>query len=468
MTRARLLALCIVASSVAGGLTGAACSSSSSAPPPVNQTTTDVLNVGVVLSLTGSLNYLGGPEEQGMRTAVAQVNALGGVLGKQLGVVLIDDTTDPNTCTSAFNTVVQQNLVATVGPSGSPEAVAASPVLYQAKVLEISPSASTPQMSDAQPAVDRYFFRTAASHAVQAKAIARWIAKGPPGGTACKRPAVIYQNDAFGSPLGLGFATDLSLEAGDAGGPIDAGPDADGGSSGGPPVVAVSIPVPNTAATSYTTQVQQVIASGADCQVLMLFQALGKQYMLDWVKATTGNPTYDPARFTTLGCNALDVDSFIAATRTNPADPQSPTAIEGMYALNFDSNPATPEYGSFKNIHTAKFPLTADQTNPPAYTANTYDAVILIALALEKAGTYTDRVKVRDALFAVSRGSESYGPGQVADALAAIRAGKDVKYKGASGDLVFDDFGDVLQDFVVFKVQQGAFSLVEKIKASSL
>jgi branched-chain amino acid transport system substrate-binding protein len=450
----RTLGAAIVVCSLGAGLAIAACKDSSPSPPPaVNQAVTDTITIGASLSLTGSLNYLGAPEELGARAAVAQVNALGGVLGKSLNIVVIDDTTDPATSNNAFKKLVDDNKAfATIGPTGSPAAVVAGPTMFAAQIIQISPSASTPVMTDAQPAHDRFFFRTAASHALQAKALARWMTKGAAGVAPCRKPAVIYQDDAFGAPIAAGFAASIATQT------------VDGGSAS----VSASIKVPSTAKNSYTDEVQQVMTSGADCQLLALFQPLGKQYVIDWVKATSGNPAYATTKFLTLGCNALQADSFLSSTRANPADPKSPTAAEGMYVLNFDQNPATPEYGDFRNIYTAAYPFANGETDVSPYAANAYDAVILAALAIEQAGGVTDKIKLRDALFAVSKGGTSYGPGQVGEALADIRAGKDIDYKGASGDVDFDDFGDVLQDFVVYSITTGAFQLVERIKSSTL
>jgi branched-chain amino acid transport system substrate-binding protein len=450
----RTLALLCVGSSIAGAI-AAACSSSSSGPPPVDQRAKDVITLGAVISLTGSLDYLGGPEETALKVAINQVNALGGVLGKNLDVALVDDNTDPNTSVTAYNNLLAKNPVAFIGPTGSPAAVVVQGITFNAQVINVTPSASTPGLTDAQPAHDRFMFRTCASHALQARALAKWMAKGPGGGAGCRRPAVIYQTDAFGTPIATGFAAAFPTYAP----PIDAGVSAG---------VAISIPVPAAPKGSYATEVQQVISSGADCQLLVLFQALGKQYVIDWVKAVVGDTTRAADKFTTLGCNALQVDSFISATRQNPADPKSASAAEGMYTLNFDTNPVTPEFGVFRNIYTAQYPLAPNQVDVTPYVANTYDATILVALAIAQAGGTTDKVKLRDALFDVSRGGSSYGPGQLADALAAIRAGRDIDYKGASGDVDFDDNGDVLQDFVVFKIQNGAFSLLDRLKASQL
>jgi branched-chain amino acid transport system substrate-binding protein len=434
-------------------LAGLACASSSNGPPPVDQKDTDVVTFGAVLSLSGSLDYIGGPEELAMRVAVNQLNALGGAAGKSFAISLLDDATDPSISTNAYNTLLAHPPVAFIGPSGSPAAVGVQSIIFNAQIIDITPSASTPALTHAQPAHDRFMFRTAASHLLQAKALARWMTTGPSGGaTGCKRPAVIYQDDAFGQPIAQNFASNFAQS-----------PPTDGGIA---PGVAVSIAVPNTPKGSYSAEVQRVLDAGADCQLLVLFQALGKQYVVDWAKAADAN--HAPDKFITLGCNSLDVDTFLASTRLNPADPKSPTAAEGMYVLNFDTNPATPEYGVFKNVYTAQYPLGPNQTDLAPNTANTYDAVILVALAIAQAGGTSDRLKLRDALFDVSKGGTSYGPGQLADALAAIRAGKDIDYKGASGDVDFDDFGDVLQDFVVKRIQDGAFQVIERLKADQL
>jgi branched-chain amino acid transport system substrate-binding protein len=451
-----ILALLFTGGSIAAGF-AAACSSSSSGPPPVNQQATDTIPIGAVISLTGTLNYLGLPEQLAVKVALSQVNAVGGVLGKNLALTVIDDATDPNTSQNAYNSLNnQQRPVAFIGPTGSPAAVVVQAIAFQNQIIDITPSASTPILTDAQPSHDRYMFRTAASHDLQAKALAKWMAAGPPGGgpATCTKPAVIYQDDAFGAPMAAAFQKYFPANV-----------STDGGITPG----VVLIKVPATAQGSYKPQVDQVINDPSiNCQLLILFQALGKQYVVDWINETSGQPTHAFDKFLTLGCNALQVDTFIAATRQNPADPKSPSFAENMYTLNFDTNPQTPEFGDFKNLFTAQNPLQQGQADISPYTANTYDAVILIALAIQQAGGTDDKVKLRDALFDVSRDGTSFGPAQVADALAAIRDGKNIDYQGASGNVDFDDNGDVLQDFVVFKIQQGAFSKIQNLKASSL
>ena len=68
---------------------------------------------------------------------------------------------------------------------------------------------------------------------------------------------------------------------------------------------------------------------------------------------------------------------------------------------------------------------------------------MLIALAIEKAGT-TDRTAVKTALREVSSApGEVVGPGEWAKAVQLLKDGKDINYEGASGSHEFDRNGDV-------------------------
>jgi branched-chain amino acid transport system substrate-binding protein len=103
----------------------------------------------------------------------------------------------------------------------------------------------------------------------------------------------------------------------------------------------------------------------------------------------------------------------------------------------------------------------------PALPSSVYDAVLLVALAIEQAQSL-EGPKIRDALFAVSKGGSTFGPLDYAQAVAAIRRGDDIDYQGASGSCDFDDNGDVLQDEIVWKVQGGAFRTEAPIPAATL
>ena len=110
-------------------------------------------------------------------------------------------------------------------------------------------------------------------------------------------------------------------------------------------------------------------------------------------------------------------------------------------------------------------------TDLDPYTSSEYDAAILLALAIQAAGT-TDGPAVRNSMFDVSRGKRTgataYGPLQVPDAVNALKRGEDINYNGAAGDEDFDDFGNVVGDFIIWQVQGTQFMTHDYIAASQL
>ena len=81
---------------------------------------------------------------------------------------------------------------------------------------------------------------------------------------------------------------------------------------------------------------------------------------------------------------------------------------------------------------------------------NAFDAAVLIAFAIQKAGSVTDRVAIRDALREVSKpGGRPITPAEIGDGLIELRNGGDIDYKGASGNVDFDEGGNVTGGFIV-------------------
>lgn len=409
-----------------------------------------------VFSLTGQLGTFGVPQELATRVAVNHINAHGGVLGRPLQVKAVDDATNADVTTQQVNTFLAERssyVPLILGPTGSPNAISAAELTFSAKVLLISPSASTPTLSDAQPKSDRYFFRTTGSHALQAKALSLLARQGVSpavGGpaVACAKTAVIYADDAYGKPIADVFAQDFTARGG---------------------TVALRVPVPTTPKSNYNDEVGQVIGAAADCQVLVMFPDVGSQYIKDFRARTAEDVSRDWSTFVSLGSNGLKSDAFIKGGRADPADTTGPTAGEGVVLTFFDLNPNSTAYNEFKNMYRAHYPAEAGASAEPApYTASQFDAVVLTALAIQKAGTATDVVAIRQALFDVSRGGAAYSPSKIAEALVAIGQGVDIDYDGASGPVDFDESGDVLNDFRVYAIRNAAFAELEPIKASSL
>ena len=91
------------------------------------------------------------------------------------------------------------------------------------------------------------------------------------------------------------------------------------------------------------------------------------------------------------------------------------------------------------------------------FVGNGYDAGFVLALAIEKAGS-TDRSKISASLRAVaSAPGEPILAGEWKKAVSLIKAGKDIDYKGVTGDHEFDTAGDVAGVVAEVVVKGGAF-----------
>ena len=94
-------------------------------------------------------------------------------------------------------------------------------------------------------------------------------------------------------------------------------------------------------------------------------------------------------------------------------------------------------------------------TSDTPLLSETFDAGMLIALAIEKADS-VEPVAIRDALREVANPEgEVVGPDDILRALELIRSGADVNYVGASGELDFDVYGDVSGTMEIWRIKDG-------------
>jgi branched-chain amino acid transport system substrate-binding protein len=104
----------------------------------------DEIVLGVIAPLTGSKAEQGMQFKEGAELAVADLNKAGGVLGRQLRLEVLDDEGQPkNAVAAAQKLAANRSVVGVIGPSSTASSRAALPILERAKLVTISPSAST-------------------------------------------------------------------------------------------------------------------------------------------------------------------------------------------------------------------------------------------------------------------------------------------------------------------------------------
>ena len=84
----------------------------------------DTIKLGILCSLTGNSQTNGGYAQQGAKMAVEEINAAGGINGKQIELVIEDDGGKADTAINAYNKLQSQKVVAIVGPMLSSLALA--------------------------------------------------------------------------------------------------------------------------------------------------------------------------------------------------------------------------------------------------------------------------------------------------------------------------------------------------------
>ncbi len=105
-------------------------------------------NLGGVGPVTGEAATFGASTHNGIDLAVAEWNAQGGVLGKQIKLAFADDKGDPAEAATVYTKLLEQDKVsAIVGTVMSKCSLAGAPICQNAKVPMISPTSTNPKVT---------------------------------------------------------------------------------------------------------------------------------------------------------------------------------------------------------------------------------------------------------------------------------------------------------------------------------
>lgn len=388
------------------------------------KTTEAVINIGSVLPKTGALAAYGPAMENGVKLAVKEINDAGGVLGKKINLICRDSATTPDTAkTEAVDLISNYNVCAIMGAGGSGVSMKMAEACIANKVVQVSGSSTSPALTTL--ADNGYFWRSVPSDALQGKVMAQvaWD-KG------YRTIGILYINNAYGSAFKDVLVTNFTALGG---------------------TVAHTVGYPETTKESYAEEIAEVFtgsktgtAAQVDVDVICEIGYVGETITVlkEW-KAGGFGKTFilaDGHKSTELVTGVND------ATVTNGLIGTAPYVAESdLNHINFTSA----YYNYFGK-------------SPGIYSDTFYDAMILVGLAIQKAGSATGET-IKDALTDVSKTGTKIGAGKFADAAAKIKAGEDIDYEGASGPVDFDSNGDVNGIYEVWGIMGSNIVHIETI-----
>lgn len=112
--------------------------------------------IGEYGSFTGSEATFGQSTSEGVKLAMEEQNKAGGIKGKKIRLVSLDNQGKPEEAAAAVQRLItQEKVLAVLGEVASSRSLAAAPVAQQYKVPMISPSSTNPKVTE----VGDYIFR---------------------------------------------------------------------------------------------------------------------------------------------------------------------------------------------------------------------------------------------------------------------------------------------------------------------
>ncbi|WP_323015683.1 ABC transporter substrate-binding protein [Devosia sp.] len=369
----------------------------------------DDVKIGFLADVSGPIaGFAPGMVEAG-NLAIANVNDQGGILdGQKLISVSADSECDSGKAATAADRLVNaENVVAIFGGYCSGSTIAgANGSAIPGNVVMISPASTAPAVAELND--NDLVFRDVVPDSIQGvKAAELLLAQG------VKEVGVTYVNNDYGSGLAGAFV--------------------DAFVAGGGKVLANVAHEDGKA--DYRPEIGQIEAAGATTLVIYGYENAGGGAIL--------NQAIEAGSFDLfMGGDGMAGEALLASR--NAAD------LEGMILTQ-----AAPAEGpAFDALAALTSAVGQDVTG--TYVTNSYDAVFLLALAIEKNGS-AERAGVSAALREIANApGETILPGEWAKAKELIAAGTDINYEGASGSIEFDAVGDVAGAINYFVVEGGS------------
>lgn len=131
-----------------------------------------VIKIGSIGPLTGDLAYIGENMKEAVELAEDEINQSGGIKGKKIEVIFEDGKCDPKEAANAGNKLINVDKVAVIiGGLCSSETLAVAPLAEKSKVILLSAASTNPKITEAGD----YIFRDVPSDSFQGAFAAEYV-----------------------------------------------------------------------------------------------------------------------------------------------------------------------------------------------------------------------------------------------------------------------------------------------------
>lgn len=354
------------------------------------------IKFGMLIGVTGDYAPYYDVSKAGADVAIAEINDAGGVLGRQVVLVVVDNKSTVEGAVQGFSQVVDVEGVHALGGPESDGAIANLQAIKDLQLPTICPACGTSELDEAG---GDYIWRITGSDS-DGGLIAAQFARD----AGYTRVAMLVQNTEGASAPADVFKqvfTDI------IGGEVVADVRFDPGQS------------------SYQAQVDQAFADEPEVVYVGSGFEAGGIILTEWQRRGYGggflfSPDMVVPEIAALTEQGVEIGEGVARAAIAAYDTDS--AAYESYAPRYEE-------------------ITGEQPTPGLYDANQYDQFIILALAITAAGT-TDgpavAAEISELLNAPGTTVYSY-----ADGVAALEAGEDIDYHGASSSLDVNEFGNL-------------------------
>ncbi len=308
----------------------------------------EVIKLGVPGAHSGDLASYGLPTWNAAEILAEEYNAKGGIMGKKIEVVAQDDQCKPEMATNAATKLVSDEVDIIVGHICSGATKAALPIYNNAKIVSMSPSATTPGLTTSGE--NPYFFRTIANDNVQARLSSAFIVDK----LNAKKVAIIHDNGEYGK----GFA-DTNKALLEKGGKVE----------------IVLFEAVNPDAVDYSATVRKLRREKADVLIFGGYHPTASKLVQQMAR--------DNVRIPFVAPDGVKDDTFIKMAGKD---------AEGVYASTSSDTSNLPVYQQAREKHLKKY-----NAEPGAFFYNAYAAAQVLLNAVEVAGS-TDSAKIMEVL----------------------------------------------------------------------